>query len=341
MNTQSYVFFIGIDMSKAWFDASLTIDGQIETMAHRRFDNTKAGFELFLKWIRAHFNKRKLNPSFLFCMEHTGVYTLPLCHFLQKKHLHFVLVPGLQINLSLGIRRGKDDESDSKDIAQFAFEKHNKLTISTLQTDELMCLRNLLAYRARLVKYKNGLLVAAKELKDFVPAAQSAAVVKNTEQMVKNMNKRIVWVEKQMEQTIFSNDYLADLYRLVLSVKSVGPIIATTLLVYTNAFTAFDNARKFACYCSIAPFDVESGSSVKKPTKVHPLGYRKIKALLTNAAQSAVNHDKELRAYFLRKVAEGKHEGSVLNAVKFKIIARVFAVVKRKTPWVERETFRA
>lgn len=341
MNTQSYVFFIGIDISKAWFDASLTIDGLLETMVHRRFDNNKTGFDLFLKWIRAHFNKRKLDATFLFCMEHTGVYTLPLCHFLQKKNLHFVLVSGLEINLSLGIRRGKDDESDSKSIAQFAFEKRNKLTNSTLQTDELMSLRNLLTYRARLVKYKNGLLVAAKELKDFVPAAQANLVVKDTKQIVKNMEKRIVWVEKQMEQTIFSNDALADLYRLVISVKSVGPIIATTLLVYTNGFTAFANARKFACYCSIAPFEEESGSSVKKPAKIHPLGYRKIKALLTNAAQSAVNHDKELRAYFLRKVAEGKHEGVVLNAIKFKIIARVFAVVKRKTPWVERETFRA
>jgi len=341
MNTQSYTFFIGIDISKPWFDASITADGLKPAMKHRRFDNNKTGFDLFLKWIRAQLNRRKLNQLCLFCMEHTGVYTLPICNFLQKKQLSFVLVSGLQINLSLGIQRGKDDKEDSKRIAKFAFEKHKQLNVSTLPTDDLMTLRNLLAYRARLVKYKKGLFVAAKELHAFVPPKQAKAVVQDSNNIVEIMNQRIKWVEKQMLQIINHNDDLAPLYQLLISVKSIGIIVASTLLVYTVGFTAFDNVRKFACYCSIAPFGEQSGTSIHKDKAVHSLGYRKIKVLLTNAAQSAVNHDKELRAYFLRKVAEGKHEGSVLNAVKFKILARAFAVVKRGTPWVERETFRA
>jgi len=86
--------------------------------------------------------------------------------------------------------------------------------------------------------------------------------------------------------------------------------IATTMLVYTNAFTAFDDCRKFACYCSLAPFKEQSGTSIKTEAKVNPLGYRKIKTLLTNGAQSAVNHDKELRTYFIRKTAEDERSGA-------------------------------
>jgi hypothetical protein len=38
--------------------------------------------------------------------------------------------------------------------------------------------------------------------------------------------------------------------------------------------------------------------------------------------------DGELREYYLRKVAEGKNKMSVLNAIRAKLILRMFAVIK-------------
>lgn len=37
----------------------------------------------------------------------------------------------------------------------------------------------------------------------------------------------------------------------------------------------------------------------------------------------------QLKAYYQRKVGEGKNPMSVLNAVRFKLICRIFSVVKR------------
>jgi len=37
----------------------------------------------------------------------------------------------------------------------------------------------------------------------------------------------------------------------------------------------------------------------------------------------------ELKVYYQRKVAEGKNPMSVLNAVRFKLICRIFSVIKR------------
>jgi len=71
------------------------------------------------------------------------------------------------------------------------------------------------------------------------------------------------------------------------------------------------------------------------PAKVSPLGHKKLKALLTNGVMSAIQYDKELKAYYERKIAEGKLKYKVLNAVKNKLISRVFATVKRGTPYVE------
>jgi transposase len=61
----------------------------------------------------------------------------------------------------------------------------------------------------------------------------------------------------------------------------------------------------------------------------------RIKANLSNAARSAIENDPELRLYYDRKAKEGKEHGVIMNAVKFKLITRVFAVVKRRTPFVK------
>ena len=47
------------------------------------------------------------------------------------------------------------------------------------------------------------------------------------------------------------------------------------------------------------------------------------------AALSAIqNKNSALRVYYDRKVAEGKNKMSVLNAIRAKLVARMFAVIK-------------
>jgi transposase len=46
--------------------------------------------------------------------------------------------------------------------------------------------------------------------------------------------------------------------------------------------------------------------------------------------------DKNLKAYYEHKVAEGKHKLSVLNAIKCKLLARVVAVVNKGESYVKK-----
>jgi transposase len=48
---------------------------------------------------------------------------------------------------------------------------------------------------------------------------------------------------------------------------------------------------------------------------------------------AAVTHDGELRTYYKKKLAEGKPDALVFNNVKNKRIQRVFAVIRRQTPY--------
>jgi transposase len=92
---------------------------------------------------------------------------------------------------------------------------------------------------------------------------------------------------------------------------------------------SFATPRQFACYSGCAPFEHSSGTSIRGKTKVHFLANRKMKMLLHMAAINAITFDEELKTYYQRKVAEGKSPMSVLNAVRFKLIGRIFSVIKR------------
>ena len=109
---------------------------------------------------------------------------------------------------------------------------------------------------------------------------------------------------------------------------------AAALLLCTNNFTAFDDGRKFASYCGVAPFEHSSGSSIRGKTQTSPLANQRIKALLSSCASTAIQHDQQLKAYFIRKTQEGKPKLVALNAVRAKLINRVFATINRGTEYV-------
>ena len=117
-------------------------------------------------------------------------------------------------------------------------------------------------------------------------------------------------------------------------------MVAVTAIVLTENFTTFTDPRKYASYIAIAPFPHESGTSVRGATRVSKQGFRQAKADLSISVLNAITHDAELREYWQRKKAEGKHTGVILNAIKFKIVLRMFAVVKRGKPYVNTKGYK-
>ncbi len=85
------------------------------------------------------------------------------------------------------------------------------------------------------------------------------------------------------------------------------------------------DASRIALYA----FAYQSGSSVKGKTKVSPKADKKLKRLLHLAALTAIRIKGELQDYYHRKVEQGKHKMSVLNAIRNKLVHRMFAVVQK------------
>jgi transposase len=79
-----FTWFIGIDVSKATLDVAFCYHHNPKQFIHQQFANNLSGFKALFKW----FSKQKVDSQdSLFCLEHTGHYTLALCCFLQDNHL--------------------------------------------------------------------------------------------------------------------------------------------------------------------------------------------------------------------------------------------------------------
>lgn len=318
---------IGIDVSKA----SLQVVNY-NSSAETQVSNDPQGLKQLLKWSKA-------DKETIFCFEHTGMYSLPLAVFLAEQEVPFVLVPGLEIKRSLGLVRGKNDRIDAKHLARYAYLRREELVPSTLPSKSINKLKSLLNLREKMVRQRAGYQSTVKELQSFMKMAKKDILLSSQMDLIDTLKQQIQKIEKEINDTIKGDSELNRLFSLVTSVKGVGLILGSSFLVYTNCFIAFDDWRKFASYSGIAPFDYQSGSSINRTKRVHRFANKKLKSLLSNAATTSIQFNPEMKFYYQRRLQQGKSKMSTINIIRNKIVSRVFAAVKRGTPYVQTMAF--
>lgn len=327
---KQYRYFFGVDVSKRTLDITHLQDG-IST--HRQFVNDAEGMEELMQWLKT------LEVDFsrsLFCMEATGLYCFVLTEFLSQNEIDTWIEHAAQIKKSTALARGKNDKVDSKRIALYASKNLDRLRLWKPTSATLQKIKHLAALRERLVDTKKRLATPVKEFEEAGNQAMAKLLAKSIRATLSALDKDLKSVEAKIIEIVNEDENLKRLFLIVSSVVGIGFVTAVNLLVYTGGFTQLRDARKLACYCGVAPFEYSSGSSIRGKTKVHFMANKKLKCNLHMASLTAVKLDPELKAYYERKVAEGKNKMSVLNAVKCKLLARVVAVVNKGDKYVNK-----
>ena len=332
---KNYLFHVGIDISKSKLDVVILKAKSPIEQEHFVVDNNQKG----IKSILSVLTKRKIVLSeVLFCFENTGVYTFPLNIYLSEKSLDYWIVPAIEIKRSKGISRGKNDKTDAKDIALYSLRSIDKLQLSNIAEKEILELRLLYTEREKVLKALR-LFQASEENREFLPKSVFKSIALINSKTVKSLKDTLKSIESKISAVIKANTTLNQQLELLKSVPGVGPQTALYLIIATKGFKAFDSWRKFACYAGVAPFEYSSGSSVRGRTKVNHMADKKIKSLLQMCALSAIKYDSQIKEYYGKKKAEGKHTMLVLNNVRCKIISRVFSVINRQTPYINTYKF--
>jgi transposase len=315
----------GIDISKNHLDIFYQVDKK-----HIQISNDKIGFKQLCKTFK-QLNQEPEDCWLVF--EHTGLYASLLLEFCIKKQLAFTQVSGLALKRSLGLVRGKSDKIDAKSISQYAFEKKSVLKCTIASNQIIDRLKTLMNLRSRMVVQRAGYQIAVKEMKVFLMLKDSDIIIQSQLAIVKKLTQQIEKIELEVKELIDENEELRINFQLLTSITGVGFVLATYTLIHTGNFSKFTNARKFACYCGTAPFERTSGISIRGKTQVSNLANKKMKSLLDVAAKCCISFDKELKEYYSKRIAAGKSKMSSINVVRNKLIYRMFAVVKRGTPF--------
>ena len=327
-------FIIGIDVSKEKLDVYFHSTGY-----HFIVSNNTKGFAKLIENIVQ--NAGYSLTDILICFENTGKYSKQLAVFLEASNVKFHMSPAYAIKKSLGLVRGKNDKIDSKRIALYAYEKRESLKPTQLPGQKIDQIKSLLALRYKLIKHRTSYKNGISDLKDCYQEGETKFIKEVQENLIEQTTNQIERIEDEIMQIIKSEVEMLKNYHLVLSIRGVGKITTFYVIAYTENFTAFANAKQFACFCGIAPFPNESGKIIGK-SRVHFLGNKRLKSILDLVAKSTIRYNNEFKAYYDRRINElGKSKMSTINIIRNKIIARIFAVVNRETPYVDLHKFAA
>lgn len=333
---KNYQFYAGIDVSKLTLDITL-VNNQAQTIDYQKIENNEKGITLWLKSIKKQ--GVSLN-ELIVCFENTGIYSMLLYLILSDKKIDFSEVPALEIQRSKGIKRGKSDKNDSKDIALYCLRNQDKIVLSEAPSIHILELKMLFAEREKVIRSLKSFGMT-KENEDYVWQAAFQSVKSINKNIIKDLDKSLKRIEQRIAEIFKEDKELSQQKELLKSVPGIGEITAVYLIMVTKGFTGFKNWRKFACYSGIAPFEHSSGTSINGKTRVHQFADRKSKSMLYMSALSAIRYDGQIKEYYNKKKKEGKHSMLVINNVKNKIVSRAFAVIKRGTPFVDTHKFTA
>ncbi len=323
---KNWEFTLGVDVSKLTLDINCA-----ELNIHIKIVNGSAGFKLFLKWCKE--SGIDLQES-LVAMEYTGGYEYKLMQFCEAKKIKYSRIPGLAIKNSLGIIRGKNDKVDARRIAQYTNEKHKSITPAGPINTTIVALRQFLSFRKRVVRESAGYKATLKERKEMYAVKNDDILVRIMTKKIKENNKLVKKIEAEMRALIQTDQKILTNYKIVSSIQGIGNVNTLMTIAYTENFTCFKNARSYAVYVGVVPFDHSSGTSIHGRKRVSSMANKELKQELNQAARVAIEWNKDLKLYAENKRKEKPYK-VVLNNVKFKLILRMFSLVKRGEFYVD------
>lgn len=326
---ENFNWYLGVDVSKKTLDITL-LQGT-KKIDYRQIENTTKAINLYLNVLKQEFSCNL--KECLLCMEHTGIYNNLLLQAGYKKGLPIWLESAMQIKQSTGVSRIKNDKVDSEKIAIYAYRFKDKARLWSPSSSTVNLLNQLSKQREKLLKVKHQLTVGHGENRLFMDKSLSKMMADFVKKPIEEIMKTIKLIDNKIKAAIQSDEQTQSMVDIITSVPGVGIVTAVKIVVTTNEFKNINDPRKYACYGGIAPFERSSGTSIRGKTQVSKKANLSVKTILSMCASSSIVHNYEMKQFYERKIAEGKNKRSVLNAVRNKIIHRVFACVNQNRPY--------
>jgi transposase len=162
-------------------------------------------------------------------------------------------------------------------------------------------------------------------------ASQNAFLKAELRRRLKSLDGHIKRLADEIARRIAAEPALARRYEILVSIPSVGPGVAASLIADLPELGMLDR-RAIACLAGLAPFADDSGSTQGsrhiRGGRAHP------RRALYWAALSAARHNPDLRAFYKRLIENGKKPKVALTAVMRKIVVLANVLITENRLWI-------
>lgn len=302
--------YVGIDISKSWFDGYCLQRGQV-----RRFTNDEEGWTAFAGWVghQTHW-----------VMEASGPYYLQgACWACQQGISVSVLNPLIiRRYAQMRLTRAKTDAKDARLIAEYA--RDHSPEVWQAPSVALQSMRQLMSLREGLLRQRTMLLgqqeafshgSAGEPLVEQIIADQLSAI-----------KGSLLQIDRQLETLV--EQHYSQTYQALQSIPGIGRKTALLLIAMTDGMRRFDNARKLASYVGICPRIYRSGSSIEGRGAICKLGSAQLRKLLYMCSWTAKYCNPACAMLYERMKQKGKPERVIKVAIAHKLLRQAFAVAK-------------
>jgi transposase len=315
----------GIDLAKRSFDATLLMSSG--TQHYASFANTAEGFAELAAWL-APLCAAPLHA----CMEATNVYWIDLANFLYTAgHTVSVVNPARIKGFALAtLQRNKTDKLDSALIAAFCLKHQPKPWQPPSQQE-----RHLRA----LVRHRDDLLQTKLQQQNRLRDATDEAVKRSLQKLIELLESELEAVEQDIESQLQAQSTTKSNLALLDSVKGIGLLTAAKLLSEMPNLAEYESAKAAGADVGLSPSEYQSGTSVRRRSKMSKIGKATVRAALYWPAITAMRHCPAMRAFAERLAARGKPKMVIIGAVMRKLIHICYGVLKHQTPYDPAKAF--
>lgn len=301
---------IGIDTSKAQLDIGILPCGEFFSTP-----NNDQGIREAVKRLK------RLKPTRVL-IESTGRLELDFVVAAFNAKLPIIVCNALHIHRfaqAIG-QLAKTDRIDAFIIARFGESVKPELTL--VKPKDLRDISDLITVRSQLLTsstmYKNQI--------SRMPKLSTAPL----KRVLKTIQLEVTKVDKKLDKAIARVPHWQEKVELLMSAHSVGRVLAYTLLSELPELGRL-NRRKISALVGVAPMNKDSGT--KSGQRRIRGGRHKVRTVLYMSMMTAIQHNPKIKAFYQKKLAQGKPKKVALIACARKQLVTLNTMVKTGQHW--------
>jgi len=180
-------------------------------------------------------------------------------------------------------------------------------------------------------KAKHIIDILNNSLGSYYQSENAAFQLKLILQSLKMIKDQIKQIQDQIKKQ--SQNFKQEI-AFVESIKGVSNYMASAILSELGDVNRFKNKGQIVAFAGLDPSVKESGQYKRKQgNHISKRGSKYLRKQLYYAAKTSILFDPELKAFYQKKKAQGKHYNVIMVAIARKILLRVQAVLKQKRPY--------